>query len=131
MGDVWSVGMVSLEAIFLQPVLRPWFDQWSEETGNDDKFYDWLGDYDTEPILSGEMRELIEGIDSDMCDMLEGMLMKDPEKRTDIAQALMHKWFEPVRGKLLASFGSEQTRNSTNSTVSSSKLVETSRTPAK
>merc|ERR1712232_1488371 len=90
-----------MEAIFLQPVLRPWLEEWREDTGNDDKFFDWLGNYDTDPILSGEMHELIESIDKDMCKVLEGMLMKNPKKRIDIANALMHEWFEPMRSRLL------------------------------
>lgn len=119
--DVWSVGMVSLEAIFLQPVLRPWFEQWQQETGDDDKFYDWLANYETEPILSGELRELIHDIDKDMCEVLEGMLKKNPEKRTDIAQAVLHKWFEPVRFKLLASMTGSQRSASNASAFSTSK----------
>jgi len=112
--DVWSVGMVSLEAIFLQPVLRPWFEQWQQETGDDDKFYGWLANYDTEPILSGELRELLYDMNPDMCEVLEGMLMKNPEKRADMSQAVLHKWFEPVRVKLLHSMTGGSVRSTSN-----------------
>mmetsp|Transcript_55121 Transcript_55121/g.118317 ORF Transcript_55121/g.118317 Transcript_55121/m.118317 type:complete len:516 (+) Transcript_55121:128-1675(+) len=97
--DVWSIGMCSLEAIFLQPVLAPWYSEWTEATGSEQKFYRWLGDYTTEPILSGDMREAISAIDEDMCDLLSTMLVKDPSDRRCIAHCLVHKWFEPIRTK--------------------------------
>merc|ERR1719401_956739 len=40
--DVWSVGMCAIEAIFLTPVLDPWYQEWLQETGNDNKFLEWL-----------------------------------------------------------------------------------------
>mmetsp|Transcript_11254 Transcript_11254/g.30623 ORF Transcript_11254/g.30623 Transcript_11254/m.30623 type:complete len:422 (-) Transcript_11254:133-1398(-) len=99
--DVWSIGMCSLEAIFLQPVLRPWYDEWRKETGCDSKFYKWLADYDTEPILHGDMHDMIAGIDADMCKLLETMLAKDPDKRSSIAECLTHVWFQPEHAKLV------------------------------
>mmetsp|Transcript_92819 Transcript_92819/g.289395 ORF Transcript_92819/g.289395 Transcript_92819/m.289395 type:complete len:209 (-) Transcript_92819:121-747(-) len=102
--DVWSIGMCSLEAIFLQPVLRPWYDEWQKETGNDGKFYGWLANYETEPILYGDMHDLIAGIDGDMCSLLETMLAKDPDERSSIAECLTHAWFQPVRDRLAGSY---------------------------
>mmetsp|Transcript_20954 Transcript_20954/g.47709 ORF Transcript_20954/g.47709 Transcript_20954/m.47709 type:complete len:417 (-) Transcript_20954:82-1332(-) len=102
--DVWSIGMCSLEAIFLQPVLRPWYDEWHKETGNDVKFYTWLADYGTEPILHGDMHDMISGIDADMCRLLETMLAKDPDQRSSIAECLTHEWFRPEHQKIIGDF---------------------------
>lgn len=95
--DIWSVGMCALEAIFLQPVLEPWYQEWRKDTGSDEKYFRWLSDYETDAILSGDMRDAIAGIDSEMCSMLEGMLAKDPAKRACVANCITHKWFEPIR----------------------------------
>lgn len=99
--DVWSIGMCSLEAIFLQPVLRPWYDEWQKETGDDLKFYTWLANYETEPILHGDMHDMIAGIDKDMCELLEIMLAKDPDQRSSIAECLTHVWFQPEHNKIV------------------------------
>jgi len=98
--DVWSVGLCALEAVFLQPVLRPWYIEWRGPDGNDDKFIEWLGDYTTDPIISGDMRAAMDDIDPNMRDLLEKMLQKDPKKRHCITQCLVHPWFEPVRSSL-------------------------------
>merc|ERR1712176_1433602 len=37
--DVWSVGLCAMEAIFLQPVLAPFYEEWKKETGTDSKFF--------------------------------------------------------------------------------------------
>eukprot|EP00416_Gambierdiscus_australes_P042154 CAMPEP_0171114306 /NCGR_PEP_ID=MMETSP0766_2-20121228/85002_1 /TAXON_ID=439317 /ORGANISM="Gambierdiscus australes, Strain CAWD 149" /LENGTH=408 /DNA_ID=CAMNT_0011576597 /DNA_START=65 /DNA_END=1292 /DNA_ORIENTATION=- len=102
--DVWSVGMCSLEAIFLQPVLRPWMEEWRRETGSDRKYFRWLADYSTEPIISGDLRDHLVGIDEDMCSFLEKMLAKDPQERSSIAECLTHPWFQPLRSDLLESY---------------------------
>uniref|UniRef100_A0A7S4S2B2 Protein kinase domain-containing protein n=1 Tax=Alexandrium monilatum TaxID=311494 RepID=A0A7S4S2B2_9DINO len=99
--DVWSIGMCSLEAIFLQPVLRPWFEEWKKETGSEEKFFKWLADYDTEPILHGDMHEMLAGMDKDMCDLLETMLAKDPDTRSSINECLTHPWFSSVHRALI------------------------------
>mmetsp|Transcript_59286 Transcript_59286/g.166929 ORF Transcript_59286/g.166929 Transcript_59286/m.166929 type:complete len:503 (+) Transcript_59286:133-1641(+) len=99
--DIWSVGMCAMEAIFLRPVLGPWYSEWRKETGNDVKFLTWLADKDAEPIISGDMRDALTVIDEDMCDMMEGMLVKDPLDRACIAECLTHRWFEPVRTEIL------------------------------
>merc|ERR1719480_637724 len=44
--DVWSVGLCAMEAVFLQPVLQPWYDEWLEPDGCQDKFLEWLGNYE-------------------------------------------------------------------------------------
>lgn len=99
--DVWSVGMCALEAIFLTPVLGPWHSEWKKQTGSDVKFLSWLADLDAEPIVSGEMQDALEEIDADMCDMLRGMLAKDVLDRLSITECLTHRWFAPIRAKLL------------------------------
>jgi len=99
--DVWSVGMCALQAIFFQPILSPWYREWMEETGTDEKFYKWLSDYKTEAILSGDMRQAVSAIDDDMCDLLDGMLTKDPAKRLGITACLSHPWFSPVRDNII------------------------------
>jgi len=99
--DVWSVGMCAVEAVFLQPILGPWFEEWRQETGSDDKFYLWLADFDTDPVLSGDIAAHLSEIDPDMCDLLQGMLTKDPEKRLCIASCWRHRWFRPIRDAVL------------------------------
>jgi len=100
--DVWSVGMCAVEAVFLQPILGPWFEQWRQETGSDDKFYLWLADFDTDPVLSGDILDHLRDINPDMCNLLQGMLTKDPKKRLCIANCWAHRWFQPLREKMLA-----------------------------
>lgn len=99
--DVWSVGMCALEAIFLTPVLGPWHDEWKKQTGSDVKFLSWLANLDAEPIVSGDMQDALAEIDADMCDMLQGMLAKDSLDRLSITECLTHRWFAPIRAKLL------------------------------
>ncbi|CAJ1395795.1 unnamed protein product [Effrenium voratum] len=95
--DVWSVGMCAMEAIFGVPILKPWYDEWFEETGEDDKFLAWLADFSTDHIITGDMRDALREIDSDMCSLLEGMLHKDPEKRFSIIECVNHTWFQKIR----------------------------------
>lgn len=99
--DVWSVGMCAIEAVFLQPVMKPWYDEWTQDTGNDRKFFAWLADYDASPaIMDSDMCEAMAQIHPDLCSLLQGMLVKDPSKRSDIAECWVHDWFEPIRVKL-------------------------------
>lgn len=95
--DVWSIGLIFLEAVFLQPILSPWYNEWLAETKSEDKFFNWLGNFDTEPLLSADMEEMILGLDPDLCSLLQGMLAKDPSKRFCIAQCLTHPFFQPLR----------------------------------
>jgi len=95
--DIWSVGLTALEAIFLTPVLDPWYGQWMEETGSDAKYLDWLSDNTTDPIVSGSMQEALNEIDRDMCRFLKGMLSKDPKLRQSITECVNHAWLKPIR----------------------------------
>merc|ERR1712228_267919 len=72
-----------------------------EDTGGDKKFLAWLADIATEPIVSGEMHSALSRIHAEMADLLEGMLQKDSSRRLCITSCLMHKWFDPIREKLL------------------------------
>lgn len=113
--DVWSVGMCALEAVFLQPILRPWYEEWRASTGDDNKFFLWLGDYDTPPIMEGEMREAMADIDGDMSELLQGMLAKNPCNRLCIAECLVHPWFDRIRSRMwLDMAGSERSRPCSN-----------------
>lgn len=94
--DVWSVGLSALEAVFLQPVLKPFYTEWFESTGSNVKFLSWLSDY-SETLLDGDMREFMNSMDQDMSDFLQGVLRKDPGERCCIAESLVHPWFEPIR----------------------------------
>jgi len=102
--DVWSVGMCAIEAVFLQPVLGPWYYNWQEETGNDDKFLQWLAESKKE-ILDKDMCEALTEIDADMCDLLKRMLVRDPNARLDIASCLVHPWFKPIRDRIWKGLG--------------------------
>ncbi|CAE7548948.1 CPK34 [Symbiodinium natans] len=95
--DVWSVGMCAMEAIFLVPILMPWYDEWLSETGTEEKFLKWLADYYTEPIITGDLQAALQEIDKDMCSFLEGMLQKDPAKRFSIIECINHTWFQKIR----------------------------------
>lgn len=99
--DVWSVGMCAMEAVFLQPILLPFYTEWFAETGNNVKFFEWLSDFENDPIIAEDMKEHIQEIDPDLCNLLEGMLTKNPHNRFSIGQAMAHPWFEPIRDVLL------------------------------
>merc|ERR1712129_144513 len=92
--DVWSGAM---DAIFLQPLLEPWYECWNQETGSDLKFFRWLSDTSNEPIVSGDMREKITGMDDELCALLEGMLVRNPQKRLCMAKCLSHPYFSQFR----------------------------------
>mmetsp|Transcript_37268 Transcript_37268/g.105208 ORF Transcript_37268/g.105208 Transcript_37268/m.105208 type:complete len:436 (-) Transcript_37268:51-1358(-) len=106
MNDVWSVGMCALEAVFLQPILAPWYLEWQNETGDDDKYYRWLADVTTEPIIAGDMHKAMEDIHPHMANLLGKMLEKDPEKRFNLPECLLHEWFDPIRAPVIAQFAS-------------------------
>jgi serine/threonine protein kinase len=95
--DVWSVAMCAMDGIFLQPVLEPFYRDWNQETGDDVKFFRWLSDVTNEPIVSGDMRELIAGMDNELCSLLEGMLVRNPQRRLCMAKCLSHPYFAQVR----------------------------------
>jgi len=95
--DVWSVGLCALEAIFLTPVLDPWYNEWKEETGNETKYLEWLSDTATDPIISGSMQAALTEIDRDMCRLLKGMLAKDPKFRLCMPECVNHPWLKPIR----------------------------------
>jgi len=94
--DIWSVGMCAMEAIFGIPILKPWYDEWLEETGSEDKFLKWLANT-KEVIVTGDIRDALREIDKDMCSLLEGMLEKDPDKRFSIIECVNHMFFQKIR----------------------------------
>merc|ERR1711920_700142 len=100
--DIWSVGMCALEAVFLTPILDPWYQQWLEETGDENKFMQWLGDQSKEPIISGNMRDELAKMNKDMCRLLKGMLSRDPSRRLCITECVNHTWLAPVRKEIQA-----------------------------
>lgn len=103
--DVWSVAMCVLHAIFATPVLEPWMLEWREETGDDTKFLKWLAKHDSDPIIDGDMKTYISGMDGQMCALLEGMLKKDPKHRFCIARCLADSVFQEHRNQLLHHYG--------------------------
>jgi len=103
--DVWSVAMCAMDAIFLQPVLEPWYEEWNQETGEDLKFFRWLSDATNAPIVSGDMRELIIGMDGELCALLEGMLVRNPKKRLCMAKCLAHPYFAQFRFPVISEEG--------------------------
>mmetsp|Transcript_22062 Transcript_22062/g.61804 ORF Transcript_22062/g.61804 Transcript_22062/m.61804 type:complete len:424 (-) Transcript_22062:68-1339(-) len=131
--DVWSVGMCALEAIFLQPVLKPWYDEWldSKHAASSDlqgctTFLTWLGDY-SKPVMDDDMYEAIRALDPEVAKLLVGMLAKDPQKRLSITECITHAWFEPVRQRFgmsptdTASPSKKQSRAPSKASRSSSK----------
>ena len=89
--------MCALEAVALEPVCKSMYDEWMAETKSEDKFLKWLADVDSDPIVSGEVIDILIGIDRNMADMLRGMLDKDISKRMCIPDCFVHPWFEPIR----------------------------------
>jgi len=131
--DVWSVGMCALEAIFLQPVLKPWYDEWLDPKHADSSdlqgcttFLTWLGDY-SKPVMDDDMYEAIRALDPEVAKLLVGMLAKDPQKRLSITECITHAWFEPVRQRFgmsptdTASPSKKQSRAPSKASRSSSK----------
>mmetsp|Transcript_107812 Transcript_107812/g.310510 ORF Transcript_107812/g.310510 Transcript_107812/m.310510 type:complete len:443 (+) Transcript_107812:67-1395(+) len=106
--DVWSVGMCIMSAIFEMPILEPWWEEWGEETGSSVKFFEWLGDYNTEPIVFGDMEKHLRSIDPGLNMVLKHMLRKDPAHRFCSARCLMHPAFKKYRLKLLKVDGALQ-----------------------
>lgn len=92
--DVWSVAMCIIQAIFLTPLVELQLLQWREETGSDEKFMGWLGDYTTEPLIHGEVKNMIDDMDEDLSMLLQGMLRKDPKERCCMATCLTHHYFQ-------------------------------------
>lgn len=92
--DVWSVAMTIIQAVFLTPLLEPQLLQWREETGSDEKFMEWLGDYTTGPLIHGEVKDAIDNMDEDLSALLQGMLRKDPKERWCMATCLTHRYFQ-------------------------------------
>mmetsp|Transcript_44356 Transcript_44356/g.117381 ORF Transcript_44356/g.117381 Transcript_44356/m.117381 type:complete len:435 (-) Transcript_44356:48-1352(-) len=99
--DVWSIGMCLMQAIFLVPVLSPWYTEWKEETGDERKFLEWLANYNTDPIIDADMQGHIRSIDPVLCTLLKGMLEKNPEDRCCIATCLTHTCFKQHRATLI------------------------------
>eukprot|EP00747_Dinoflagellata_sp_TGD_P045907 gnl/TRDRNA2_/TRDRNA2_144126_c0_seq1.p1 gnl/TRDRNA2_/TRDRNA2_144126_c0~~gnl/TRDRNA2_/TRDRNA2_144126_c0_seq1.p1 ORF type:complete len:254 (+),score=29.76 gnl/TRDRNA2_/TRDRNA2_144126_c0_seq1:108-764(+) len=98
--DVWSVGMVALEAVILQPVLQDTYDEYRDETESNTKFFDWLSDMSAPPIIEGEVRDILDSMDKEMSLLLQGMLRKDPAHRFCIAECFVHSWFAPIRNEI-------------------------------
>eukprot|EP00440_Ansanella_granifera_P062020 gb/GFBE01067238.1/.p1 GENE.gb/GFBE01067238.1/~~gb/GFBE01067238.1/.p1 ORF type:complete len:424 (+),score=95.83 gb/GFBE01067238.1/:1-1272(+) len=103
--DVWSVGICALEAIFLSPVLDPWFQEWGGDAGAGSGFYRWLADYETEHIISGDMEDALRDMHQELPGMLRDMLVKDPEGRAGLDDCIMHPWFRPIRQQLVEAAG--------------------------
>mmetsp|Transcript_125848 Transcript_125848/g.361904 ORF Transcript_125848/g.361904 Transcript_125848/m.361904 type:complete len:215 (-) Transcript_125848:120-764(-) len=100
--DVWSVGMCVMQAIFGMPALQPWYDEWLDDTGSEVKFLAWLGDYDTEPIVHGDMERHLRSIEPRLNTLLKKMLRKDPDQRFCSARCLMHNAFREHHRRLLS-----------------------------
>lgn len=94
--DVWSAGLCALEAVFLQPILHPWYDEWLRSTGDEGKFMQWLSDY-AQPLMDESMCTATCNIHPDMSMLLRRMLTKDPCQRACIAECLVHPWFNSIR----------------------------------
>lgn len=105
--DVWSLGMCAIEAVFLQPILEPWRLEWLQDSGSDVKFFEFLCEYEAEPIVSGDFREALEDISPDMADLMMKMLQRDPAKRSCIADCLMHPWFSLIRDAIWHNLSSD------------------------
>merc|ERR1712190_398353 len=63
--DVWSVGVCAMETIFSQPVLAPWYNEWRNETQGDEKFIEWLSDFE-QKLMDEDMIAAMDAIDKDM-----------------------------------------------------------------
>jgi len=83
----------------------------------DTRVLDWLGGAAApaaarEPLLSGELLRELAAVDEDMCELLEGMLVKDAGCRPGIGHCLVHRWFAPIHRQILGSaFGQKFLQN--------------------
>lgn len=100
LADVWSVGMVALEAVILSPVLDTILGVEDDDPSTDMRSLTYLADPAGDALISGEVRDVLEAMNSDMCDLLAGMLTKSPQRRLSIGHCFVHAWFAPVREKL-------------------------------
>merc|ERR1719210_2358195 len=83
--DVWSAALCGMEPIIFKSVLGDRYHEIKARTGSDTKFLAWLSaDGSSEPVMTPELRTEVHDRDEDMCDLLEGMLMKDHTRRSSI-----------------------------------------------
>eukprot|EP00929_Paragymnodinium_shiwhaense_P005157 TRINITY_DN10673_c0_g1_i1.p1 TRINITY_DN10673_c0_g1~~TRINITY_DN10673_c0_g1_i1.p1 ORF type:complete len:479 (-),score=99.61 TRINITY_DN10673_c0_g1_i1:108-1544(-) len=105
--DVWSAGLCCMEAVFLKPVLEPWYNGWLEQTKSETKFFAWLGDLDTEHLISGDMKVALDAISPEMTHLLHMMLEKDPLRRCSISDCTVHPWFAELRAEMWKQFAQD------------------------
>eukprot|EP00931_Biecheleriopsis_adriatica_P121040 TRINITY_DN9611_c0_g1_i1.p1 TRINITY_DN9611_c0_g1~~TRINITY_DN9611_c0_g1_i1.p1 ORF type:complete len:452 (-),score=126.90 TRINITY_DN9611_c0_g1_i1:162-1517(-) len=95
--DVWSVAMCILQAIFFVPVLEPVLEKMRAEHGEagaDLRYYQYLSSSDSDAIISGRVKnEIMLRFGRDLCELLDGMLKKDPKERFCMAKCLTHHFF--------------------------------------
>ena len=94
--DVWSLGMVMCDFLFLVPLLHATFH---DIKGGEASFLDWLADTERVILLPDQVRTTC----PDLHDLLQNrMLVKNPNKRWSLPEILAHPFFNPVRRKLHA-----------------------------
>lgn len=100
--DVWSAGLCGMEPILLKPVLGGQYHELRARTGSDTRFLAWLSsDGLSEAVMSTEIHDEVKELDEDMCDLLEGMLLKDHTRRFSITHCLTHRFFMPFQRLIL------------------------------
>jgi len=88
--DVWSLGMVLCDFLFLVPLLEATFFEKGEQA-----FLAWLSD--REILLPPQVKTTC----PDLHDLLQNrILVTDPARRWSLPQVLGHRFFDPVRRKL-------------------------------
>lgn len=107
-----------MEAVFLQPILKFWFDDMVASSGNSSKYLEWLSDYSNNAIMSEDLVQALNDIDPTMCSLLQHMLVKNPTERCAIAECLVHPWFLPLREQFLKSEACSSQRRAGSSVTS-------------
>lgn len=97
---VWSIGMCMMEVAALMPVYNAkysWFEKFKEENKGANKFLASVagqkGGLNLEKVITPELKAALAHVHPELASVMEGVLVKDENKRLTITQVLLHKWF--------------------------------------
>lgn len=97
--DVWSVGMTLCELVTQDAILKPTYASFMRHGRSHREagflFMDWLGGLRRAPVPNS-----ITKFDSQLADLvINSLCVCNPEKRSSLAEALMHRYFAAVEFK--------------------------------
>ena len=86
--DVWSIGQIAAELVYMRPLLEAKFSQ-LYQNGDDSRFLRWLSNPDTKLDYIE-----VQKVDADLFDLLSGhILVKNVKKRSSLPDILQHRFF--------------------------------------